>query len=135
VLGVGYGYWRAGLAQWQTMVFLTITLAQMAHVLAIRSERDSLFRIGLWSNMPLLGAVVLTFILQLALVSIPFLQQFFSTIALSAADLAIGLAASSLIFWAVELEKWLLRRRATLAGPPPAALATAIAGSAHILKG
>ncbi|MBK9712459.1 MAG: cation-translocating P-type ATPase [Kouleothrix sp.] len=123
VLGVGYGYWRAGLAQWQTMVFLTVTLAQMAHILAIRSERDSLFRIGLWSNTPLLGAVALTFVLQLALVYIPFLQGFFTTVALSAADLAIGLAASSLIFWAVEIEKWLLRRRATIAGQAPLASA------------
>jgi len=121
VLGVGYGYWRAEQPQWQTMVFLTVTLAQMAHVLAIRSERDSLFRMGLWSNTPLLGAVALTFILQLALVYVPFLQRFFETVALSAADLALGLAASSLIFWAVEFEKWVLRRRATIAGQRAAA--------------
>jgi Ca2+-transporting ATPase len=114
VLGVGYGYWQAGAAQWQTMVFLTLTLAQMAHVLAIRSARDSLFRIGLWSNRPLLGAVALTFVMQLAVVYVPVLQGFFTTTALSARDLAIGLAASSIIFWGVELEKWVLRRRATI---------------------
>jgi Ca2+-transporting ATPase len=125
VLGVGYGYWRAGLPQWQTMVFLTITLAQMAHVLAIRSERDSLFRIGLWSNKPLVYAVAITFALQLALVYIPFLQEFFTTVALSAGDLALGLVASSAIFWAVELEKWGVRRRARAAGQLPAAGATA----------
>jgi Ca2+-transporting ATPase len=113
VLGVGYGYWRAGQPQWQTMMFLTITLAQMAHVLAIRSERQSLFRLGLWSNRPLLGAVILTFALQMALVYAPFLQGIFSTVALSAGDLAIGLVASSIIFWGVELEKWRLRRRTT----------------------
>jgi Ca2+-transporting ATPase len=117
VLGVGYGYWRAGRPQWQTMVFLTVTLAQMAHVLAIRSDHESLFQIGLRSNKPLLGAVLLTFVLQLALVYTPFLQRFFSTVALPAADLLIGLAASSLIFWAVELEKWALRRRAKQAHP------------------
>jgi Ca2+-transporting ATPase len=127
VLGVGYGYWSAGRAQWQTMVFLTITFAQMAHVLAIRSERDSLFHIGLWSNKPLLGAVALTFGLQLALVYVPFLQRFFSTMELSAADLAIGLAASSVIFWAVELEKWILRRRAAIARARAAGPATATA--------
>jgi Ca2+-transporting ATPase len=121
VLGVGYGYWRAGLAQWQTMVFLTITLAQMAHVLAIRSERDSVFRIGLWSNTPLLGAVALTFILQLALVYVPFLQGFFETVALSARDLVLGFVLSSIIFWTVELEKWVLRRHAKIAGQIPAA--------------
>ena len=119
VLGVGYGYWRAGQPQWQTMVFLTITLAQMAHVLAIRSERNSLFQIGLWSNRPLLYAVSLTFVLQMALIFTPLLQRFFSTVALSPADLALGLAASSLIFWAVELEKWMLRRHGSIAGQSP----------------
>jgi len=137
VLAVGYGYWRTDQAQWQTMVFLTVTLAQMAHVLAIRSERDSLLRIGLWSNRPLLGAVALTFVLQLALIYVPFLQRFFTTVALSAADLALGLAASSLIFWAVELEKWILRRRATIAGQIPAtsAATTTHPGRHHATKG
>jgi Ca2+-transporting ATPase len=120
VLGVGYGYWQAGAAQWQTMVFLTLTLAQMAHVLAIRSARDSLFRIGLWSNRPLLGAVALTFVLQLAVVYVPFLQGFFATVALSARDLGIGLAVSSIVFWGVELEKWLMRRRAAIPQPASA---------------
>jgi Ca2+-transporting ATPase len=122
VLGVGYGYWSAGAAQWQTMVFLTLTLAQMAHVLAIRSDHDSLFRIGLRSNRPLLGAVMLTFVLQLALVYVPLLQGFFTTVALSARDLAIGLAASSIVFWAVELEKWAMRRRGATSASPPASV-------------
>jgi Ca2+-transporting ATPase len=121
VVGVGYGYWYVGQAQWQTMVFLTITLAQVAHVLGIRSERDSLFRIGLWSNKLLLGAVALTFVMQLALVYVPFLQALFETVALSMYDLAICLALSSLIFWAVELEKRITRRRAASAsGARPA---------------
>ena len=111
VLGVGYSYWWLGLVQWQTMIFLTITLTQMANVLAIRSERDSLFRIGLFSNKPLLGAVLLTVALQLLLIYTPPLQRLFNTVALSLTDLLIGVAASSLLFWFVELEKWWGRRR------------------------
>ena len=110
-LGVGYGYWRVHDPRWQTMVFTTLTLSQMAHVMAIRSERQSLFQIGLMSNRPLLGAASLTVILQLALVYVPFLQGVFGTRALPAADLALAVAASSVIFWAVELEKRLVRRR------------------------
>jgi P-type Ca2+ transporter type 2C len=108
-LGTGYWYWSRGLDQWQTMVFLTLTLAQIANVLAIRSERDSFYQIGLFSNKPMLGAVVLTFVLQLAVIYVPFLQGFFNTVPLSALDLAIGLAISSIVFWVVELEKWLTR--------------------------
>ena len=108
-LGTGYWYWSRGLEQWQTMVFLILTLAQMANVLSIRSERDMLYQIGLFSNKPLLGAVVLTFVLQLTVIYVPFLQGFFGTVPLSALDLAIGVALSSIVFWAVELEKWLKR--------------------------
>ena len=110
-LGTGYWYWHQGLAQWQTMIFLILTLSQMANVLAVRSERDFLWKVGLLSNKPLLFAVLLTFGLQLAVIYLPFLQGFFSTVPLSASDLAIGLALSSVVFWAVELEKWLRRGR------------------------
>ncbi len=113
VLGVGYSYWWLGLAQWQTMIFFTITLTQMANVLAIRSERESLFRIGLLSNKPLLGAVLLTVALQLLLIYTPPLQGLFNTMALSLTDLLIGIGASSLLFWFVEGEKWWGRRRDT----------------------
>ncbi len=109
-LGTGFCYWKIGNSNWQTMLFTTLTLAQMGNALAIRSERDSLFKIGLLSNKPMLGAVTLTLVLQIAVVYVPFFQKLFSTIPLSAVDLVICLAVSSIVFWAVELEKWLLRR-------------------------
>jgi Ca2+-transporting ATPase len=104
-LGVGYGSWRDGREQWQTMVFTTLTFAQMANVLALRSERSTLRQIGPWSNPALLGAVALTVALQLAVVYLPFLQQLFSTTALSVADLAQCIVTSSSVFVAVELMK------------------------------
>jgi len=110
--GVGYGYWRVHDPKWQTMVFTTLTLSQMAHVMAIRSERLSLFRVGLLSNKPLLAAVLLTAILQLGLVYVPSLQSVFRTMALPIPDLALSIAATAVIFWAVELEKSLIRQRA-----------------------
>jgi Ca2+-transporting ATPase len=67
-LGVGYHYWSSGDPHWQTVLFTTLTFSQMAHVMAIRSEHQSLFHLGLFSNKPLLVAAALTFILQLALV-------------------------------------------------------------------
>ena len=109
-LGLGYSYWKSANAEWQTMVFTTITLSQMAHALAIRSERDSLFSIGLLSNKPLLGAVSLTLILQMAIIYLPFLQGLFNTIPLPVEDLALSLLLCSVIFCVVEFEK-LLRRR------------------------
>jgi P-type Ca2+ transporter type 2C len=108
-LGVGYVYWRAHDPEWQTMVFSTLTLSQMANVMAIRSDRQSVFRIGLFSNRPLVGAVGLTLVLQLVLVYVPFFGDYFSTTFLSARDLGIVLLLSAVIFFALELEKWMRR--------------------------
>ncbi len=97
-------------AHWQTMVFTVLCLSQMGHVLAIRSEKESSFKIGLLSNRPLLGAVALSFGLQMAVIYIPFLNPIFRTEPLSAGDLAITLAVSSVVFFAVEGEKLFKRR-------------------------
>ena len=115
-LGAGYWYWRAGDANWQTLLFSTITLSQMAHVMAIRSEYRSIFKVGLMSNKALLGAVSLTVILQIALVYLPFLQLLFMTRALPVGSVALTIAISSTIFVAVECEKYLLRKRMTSVG-------------------
>ena len=111
-LGMGYWTWRAGWENWQTMVFTTLTLSQMGHALAVRS-RESLFKVGLLSNRALLGAVLLTFVLQLAVIYVPFLQNLFKTNALSAGELLLSLVLSTVVFWGVELEKWLIRRGGT----------------------
>jgi Ca2+-transporting ATPase len=101
---------RAGNAHWQTMVFTVLTLSQMGHVLAIRSERESLFTRGLFSNLPLFGAVLLTFALQLAIIYLPALNTIFHTAPLSGIELGFCLAISSVVWVAVEIEKALIRR-------------------------
>jgi Ca2+-transporting ATPase len=88
-----FWYWRAHDPNWQTFPFTVLTLSKMAHVMAIRSERESLFRI----------------VFQLGLIYIPFLQT--KTKAMPVTTLALALGLSSVIFMLVELEKLLLRRR------------------------
>ncbi|HSJ55094.1 MAG TPA: cation-translocating P-type ATPase, partial [Anaerolineae bacterium] len=117
-LALGFWAWRTGRPNWQTMVFTTLTLSQMGNVLAIRSDRESLFTIGLLSNKPLLGAVALTFALQMAVVYVPFMQELFETSALSLADLAISLVLSTVVFIAVELQKLVARQREKRSGAP-----------------
>ena len=109
-LGVGYWAWSTGRDDWQTLVFTTLTLSQMGHALAIRSGKESLFTAGIFSNKPLLWAVLLTFVLQLAVIYVPFLQELFKTVGLSPADLALSLLLSTVVFWGVEIEKWFKRR-------------------------
>ena len=110
-LALGYWAWVTGRPAWQTMVFTTLTLSQMGNVLAVRSDRESLFKIGLLTNKPLLGAVALTFVLQLLVIYWKPLQEIFSTQALTAFELAICLVLSTIVFWAVEIEKWVRRHR------------------------
>jgi len=112
-LGVGYWAFLAGLdlATWRTMVFTTLTMAQMGNALAIRATHDSLWQIGLFSNRLMVFAVVATFLLQLALIYVPFLQGIFRTVALTPSQLAISLLTSLTVLVAVEAVKWVRRRR------------------------
>lgn len=92
---------------WQTMVFTVLSLSQLAHVLAVRSHRTFLYRQGLLSNLPLLGSVVLTFLLQMAVVYLPPLNAIFKTQPLSLTELGICIGLSLVVLHAVELEKWI----------------------------
>jgi Ca2+-transporting ATPase len=100
----------SGHPAWNTMMFVTMTLSQMGHALAVRSVRESLFKVGVFSNRLLVGAVIVTVLLQLLVVYTPFFNDLFDTRPLSLVDLAICLALSTVVFWAVEGEKLLIRR-------------------------
>lgn len=99
---------------WQTMVFTVLALSQLGHVLAVRSDRTFLYKQGIFSNLPLLGSVLLTFLLQMALVYLPFCNKIFKTSPLTVNELLICIGMSVIVFHAVEAEKWikmLLRAR------------------------
>jgi Ca2+-transporting ATPase len=97
------------LAHWQTMVFVVLSLSQLGHVMAVRSERTYLFKQGIFGNMPLLISVVLTFVLQMGVVYLPFMNDIFNTQPLSLQELAICLSMSLVVFHAIEFEKWIKR--------------------------
>jgi P-type Ca2+ transporter type 2C len=113
-LGTGYTYWRLNPAShWQTMLFTILTFSETVIALAVRSERQSLFQIGLFSNPWMLGAIALTLGLHLAILYIPLLQDLFQTTALSLPELLLSFGVSSLVFWAIEAQKWLKRIQET----------------------
>jgi Ca2+-transporting ATPase len=102
--------YHTGSSHWQTMAFTVITLSQLGHVMAIRSEKESLFSMGIFSNKPLALAVVVTFLLQMATIYVPAFNPIFKTEPLSMSELVLCLVLSSVVFFAVEFEKWLVRR-------------------------
>jgi Ca2+-transporting ATPase len=113
-LSIGTEAWATSLelTGWQTMVFTVVCFSQLAHVLAIRSERQSLFSQGLFSNKPLLATVLLTSGLQLATIYLGPLNRILETEPLGLAELALCIGTASVVFFAVEAEKWIKRRGA-----------------------
>jgi Ca2+-transporting ATPase len=99
-----------GVEYWQTITFTVLTVSQLFHSLSVRSERESLFTLGLMSNRYMLGAVLLTVALQLMVIYVPMFNPIFKTQPLPLFDLGICFALSSLVLVAVELEKYLIRR-------------------------
>lgn len=102
---------------WQTMVFTVLSLSQLGHVMGIRSDRQFLFKLGLLSNKPLLGAVLLTFLLQLGVIYLPFANEMFKTQPLSLQELAVCIGLSLVVLTGVEIEKMvkqMANRRANL---------------------
>jgi P-type Ca2+ transporter type 2C len=113
-IGTGYWYWQINRAtNWQTLLFTVLTFSELGIVLAVRSDRDSLFHQGFLSNPLLLGAVLLTFGLQLLVIYVPLFQTIFMTEALSIVDLSFCILIGSLVMWAIEFKKWMLRRHAS----------------------
>jgi Ca2+-transporting ATPase len=83
---------------------------QLGHVLAVRSEETSLWKLGLLSNRPLAGAVALTVVLQFAVVYLQPLNAIFRTVPLTAGQLGIAVGAAAAILAVVETEKFFRRR-------------------------
>jgi Ca2+-transporting ATPase len=88
----------------QTMAFTTLMLFQLFNVFNARSDERSAF-IGLFSNKWLCGAVLLSLVLQVAVIYTPLLQQAFSTVSLSLGDWLRCTAAASWVLWLRELSK------------------------------
>jgi Ca2+-transporting ATPase len=90
--------------RWKTVVFTTLCLAQMGHALSARSQRP-LWQLAPFGNPWLVLSVVVTILLQLALVYVPPLQSFFGTHAISLAELGLCVAFSLLLLVYLELRK------------------------------
>lgn len=94
---------------WKTMVFTTLCLAQMGHALAVRSHHRSILQLNFFSNPYLLLAVGITTILQIMLIYLEPLRNFFDTQILTSEQLLVCMGFSALLFVWVELEKLLFK--------------------------
>ncbi|MFP4345754.1 MAG: cation-translocating P-type ATPase [Anaerolineales bacterium] len=100
----------ANLARAQTLAFTTLAMFQVFNSLNCRSRTNSVFKLGFFKNRYLIGAIVLSILLQLAASYVPFMQAALGTVSLTAQDWGLIVLLSSSIFVADELRK-LVRSR------------------------
>jgi Ca2+-transporting ATPase len=101
-----------GIERARTGTFIVLAVSQLFHSYNCRSETESIFRLGLFTNSKLVLATLLSFLLVMAVVYVPFLSRVFKTVPLPAHGLCLVVAVSSLRLWAMEIAKALKRRRA-----------------------
>ena len=89
-------------------LFSTLVFFSLFTVFNARSDEQSAFA-GLFSNKWLWGAVLLSLLLQVAVIYIPVLQQAFSTVSLSLGDWLRCAAVASSVLWLRELSKVVTR--------------------------
>ena len=95
----------------RTIAFTVLAFTQMFEVMAIHAgDRASFFRTGFKGNRLLFWAVISTFILQLIVIFVPFVQELFDTSALTLTQMVVTFCAGAVILFAVELEKAVIRR-------------------------
>jgi Ca2+-transporting ATPase len=94
----------------ETMAFVTLSLCELFRAYTVRSERASIFQIGLFSNRYMQYAVGLSIALLLLVCSLPFLQPIFNTHFLSGQEWAIVVGLALIPATAEEITKFFLRR-------------------------
>lgn len=112
-IAIGYWFWRDDPTSrsWQTMVFTALTFCQMAYVMGVRRNLQSIFTSSFFSNKMIFLAVGLTLILQLLLIYLPFLNHIFRTVPLEANELLVCVGAAMLVVVITEIEKRVVRHR------------------------
>jgi Ca2+-transporting ATPase len=95
----------------ETMAFVTLSLCELFRAYTVRSERMSVFQIGVFSNKYMQYAVGLSLVLLFLVVSVPFLQTIFNTHFMNGREWAIVLGLALIPAVSEEITKFYLRHR------------------------
>jgi len=96
----------------ETMAFATLSLCELFRAYTVRSERASLFRIGVFSNRYMQYAVGLSIALLLLVCAVPFLQPIFNTHFMDLREWSVVLGLAFIPAVSEEITKFFLRLRA-----------------------
>ena len=97
----------------ETMAFVTLSLCELFRAYTVRSERTSIFKIGVFSNRYMQYAVGLSIVLLILVCAVPFLQPVFNTHFLSLQEWLIVVGLALIPAAAEEITKFFLRRSKT----------------------
>ena len=106
-----FGFEGQGLLQARTIAFATLIAAELLRAYSSRSDKFSLFKIGLFTNMTMVYATTFSFVLLLGVLYVPFLQPIFKTFALGFTEWKIVLSFAFIPLIAGELYKFIFRRK------------------------
>ena len=95
----------------QTMAFVTLSASELVRAYTSRSERVSLWRLGIFTNPYMQYAVLASFVLLLGAVYVPFLQPIFNTVPLGSREWSVILPLLLVPSIAAEITKAVLRRQ------------------------
>jgi len=98
----------------RTMAFATLSISELLRAYTSRSERYSVFAIGIFTNKWMQVAVMVSLVILLAIIYVPALDPVFETTFLTAADWIKMLPLILLPSVAAEVNKWFLRRSARM---------------------
>jgi len=107
---------RTALAEAQTMSVTTVILFQVFYLINCRSLRESVLRIGLFSNPWIYAGIVAILLLQLGFIYLPFMNALFGTAPLAPGALLQSLAVGLVVLPVTSAEKWIRNRRARRKG-------------------
>ena len=102
---------KASIERARTVAFIVLACAQLFHAFNCRSKTQSIFKLGLFTNKKIIYAALISFLLQIVVVHIPFFQKVFKTEALAFSDWLLIVLISSFPLWAVEIVKLFKRKR------------------------
>lgn len=89
----------------QTMAFMTLTTCELFHAFNIRSEKYSLFKLGIFSNKYIIYAFLISILLQYGILCTPFTRTLFNITLLSFKQLLIILGLSIVPIIVIEIGK------------------------------
>jgi len=103
-------YLPKGIQTARTMVFIVMASTQLFNLYNMRSLKKSVFEIGFFSNKYINISMVFSFAILIGIIEIPFFSRLFKFVIVNPGEFAILIAFSSIVLWAGELFKFILKK-------------------------